>query len=81
MDAHWFAKLSIDDFKKGKDCSHTSGLCVKRIASVPDGIRWSRLYQSDALDVLCSNELSQPRSDLSRHHFMIAYAIGGSLSP
>ena len=25
--------------------------------------------------------LSQPRPDLSRHHFMIAYAIGGSLSP
>ena len=23
----------------GKDCSHTSGFCVKRIASIPDGIR------------------------------------------
>ena len=27
-------------FWEGKDCSHISGLCVKRIASVPHGIRW-----------------------------------------
>ena len=34
-----FAKLSIDDFESGEDCSHTSGLCMKLVASVPDGIR------------------------------------------
>ena len=33
-----YVKLPVDDFKKVKDCSHTSGLYMRRIASVPDGI-------------------------------------------
>jgi hypothetical protein len=37
---------------RGKDCCHTSGLCVRLIASVPDGIRWLGLHHYHALDVL-----------------------------
>ena len=35
-----FAKHSIDESKKGKDCSHRSGLLLRYNISVPDGICW-----------------------------------------
>lgn len=34
-----------------KDCSHISGLCLRHLTAAPDGIRWSRLYHSNALKV------------------------------
>lgn len=58
-----FAKRRFRIRFAGRDCSHTSGLCLRRVVAGPDGISWSApdhfsgLKKSRAID-----RLSQPRS-------------------
>ncbi|WP_367395288.1 hypothetical protein [Cupriavidus sp. Agwp_2] len=40
-----FVKRCIQQWIGGRDCSHVSGLDVRLMPAVPDGIRWSAPYQ------------------------------------
>jgi len=40
-----FVKRCIQQWIEGRDCSHVSGLDVRLMPAVPDGIRWSAPYQ------------------------------------
>jgi hypothetical protein len=77
MDASRFAKLSIDDFEKGKDCSHTSGFLVRLSPLSLMEYAEQRLIISPHSGCYEDFRFGHSRSDLSRHHFMIACAIGG----
>ena len=48
------------------------------LASIPDGIRRMSSHHVSGLFARGACGISHSRSDLSRHHFMIARAIGGA---
>ena len=77
-----FAKRSIDDGEEGGDCSHRSGLFVRgcKPLSLMEYAGWilSKIARSNRR--FAHVRFFQPRSDLSRHHVMIACAILGSFS-
>jgi hypothetical protein len=65
MDAPFDAKRFFRFWFTGRDCCHTSGLCVRHEVAGPDGICW--LTPDHVCELLKSHEnfrLSQPRSDL-----------------